>query len=286
MGDFERDTAIEGGDGRYRATLSSDWEIWGPNGGYVAAIALRAAGAESRFTRPATFAGQFLASASFDDVDITVELLRATRVADALFVRMHQADRAVFAAMVWVIDEVEGLHHDIAPMPDAPAPSEVPSFEERAAADPEALRPPFVFWDNIEGRMIGWVPLAEREPGEPVARGWYKFRPRATFDDPFVDAARSLLLIDTMGWPAAVRAHADPVDLIAPNLDVSASFHRLDPGSEYLFVESVAPVADDGLIGASTRVWSESGRLLASGGEQLLCRPYTREPPVREAPAS
>jgi len=60
----------------------------------------------------------------------------------------------------------------------------------------------------------------------------------------------------------------------------------LDSASEHLFVESVAPIADDGLIGASTRVWSESGRLLASGGEQLLCRPYTREPPTREAPAS
>lgn len=286
MGDFERDTAIEGGDGRYRATISRDWEIWGPNGGYVAAIALRAAGAESRFTRPATFAGQFLASAAFEEVDVTVELLRATRVADALFVRMQQGDRAVFAAMVWVIDEVEGLEHDYAPMPDAPLPHEVLSFDEHAAVDPEGRKPPFSFWDNIDARMIGWRPREEREIGEPVERGWYKFRPRSTFDDPFVDAGRSLLLVDTMGWPAAVNAHQQPLELIAPNLDVSASFHRLDPASEHLFVESIAPVADDGLIGASTRVWSETGKLLASGGEQLLCRPYTRDVPVRETPPS
>ena len=54
MGDFALDTAVSGEDGRYTATLSHDWEIWGPNGGYVAAIALRAAGAHSRFDRPAT----------------------------------------------------------------------------------------------------------------------------------------------------------------------------------------------------------------------------------------
>jgi len=42
MGDFERETRVEGGGGRYRAALSQDWEIWGPNGGYLAAIALRA----------------------------------------------------------------------------------------------------------------------------------------------------------------------------------------------------------------------------------------------------
>ena len=273
MGDFAVDTAIEGGDGRYRATLSPDWEIWGPNGGYVAAIALRAAGAESRFARPASFSGQFLSSAKFDQVDISVEVLRGTRVADALFVRMNQGDRAVLAALVWVVDEVEGVEHDFAPMPDVPPPHEVPSFDERAAGDPELPPPPFVFWENLEGRMMGWLPLAEREPGEPLARGWYRFRPRATFDDPFVDAARSLLLIDTMGWPAAVRAHPDPIGVVAPNLDVAARFHRLEPASEHLFVEAVAPVADDGLIGASTRVFSESGLLLASGGEQLLCRP-------------
>ena len=69
MGDFAVDTAIEGDAGHYRATLSRDWEIWGPNGGYVAAIALRAAGAESRFARPASFSAQFLSSARFEEVE-------------------------------------------------------------------------------------------------------------------------------------------------------------------------------------------------------------------------
>lgn len=49
MGDLDRDTALTGSAGRYTAALSEDWRIWGPNGGYVAAVALRAAGAESRF---------------------------------------------------------------------------------------------------------------------------------------------------------------------------------------------------------------------------------------------
>ena len=48
VGDFEVDTRLEGGDGRYRALVSKDWEIWGPNGGYMAALALRAAGREAR----------------------------------------------------------------------------------------------------------------------------------------------------------------------------------------------------------------------------------------------
>ncbi len=54
VGDLALDTAGRRlGDGRFEATLSRDWEIWGPNGGDVAAVALRAAGAAAGPSRPA-----------------------------------------------------------------------------------------------------------------------------------------------------------------------------------------------------------------------------------------
>jgi hypothetical protein len=40
---------------RFTAMVHDDWEIWGPEGGYVAAIALRAAGAASPLARSASF---------------------------------------------------------------------------------------------------------------------------------------------------------------------------------------------------------------------------------------
>ena len=52
MGDLANDTEVRGGDGHYTCELSRDWEIWGPNGGYIAAIVLRAAGG-TRVGRPA-----------------------------------------------------------------------------------------------------------------------------------------------------------------------------------------------------------------------------------------
>ena len=59
MGDLAIDTAVRArGDGLFEATLSADWEIWGPMGGYVAACALRAAGAVD----PRTAAGRVLVS--------------------------------------------------------------------------------------------------------------------------------------------------------------------------------------------------------------------------------
>ena len=54
MGDLGVDTAVTGGDGRYEAELSDDWRIWGPQGGYIASLALRAAGRECGRPRPAS----------------------------------------------------------------------------------------------------------------------------------------------------------------------------------------------------------------------------------------
>lgn len=276
MGDFAADTAVEGSKGRYRARLSRDWEIWGPNGGYVAAVALRAAGAASQLRRPATFSGHFLSVAEFDVVDLEVTMLRAAKRAESMRVSMTQKGRPIFEALVWVVGDVEGLEHDTPKMPVVPPPSALKSMEELVPV--EQLQQRYRFWNNFEARPIDFVPWAEREPGPPAWCEWYRFRPRAAFDDPFVDAARSLLLIDTMGWPAACRPYPRDNGYVAPSLDVHAHFHRLAPADEWLLADAVAPVAADGLIGGQARVWSPSGKLLASGGCQMLCRPA---PPQR-----
>jgi acyl-CoA thioesterase II len=271
MSDFVADTAVEGADGHYRAQLSRDWEIWGPNGGYVAAIALRAAGAATALRRPASFAGHFLGVADFAAVDLEVTTLRAAKRAVSLRVSMTQEGRPIFEAIVWVVGEVNGLEHDVTDMPPVPLPSQLKSMED--LVPPEDLQQRYRFWNNFESRPIDFVPWSQREPGAPQWREWYRFRPRATCDDPFADAARSLLLIDTMGWPAACRAYPHNNGYLAPSLDVTAQFHRLAPGSDWLLVDAVAPVAAHGLIGGQARVWSVDGHLLASGGGQLLCRP-------------
>ena len=276
MGDFAVDTAVEGCDGRYRATLSRDWEIWGPNGGYVAAIALRAAGAATSLPRPASFAGHFLAVAEFAEVDLQVTALRASSRAASLRVTMTQRDRPIFEAVVWVIGATDGLVHDAASMPAVPAPESLKPIEEFL---PEVQANRYRFWDNLEERPIDFVPWEQRRAGVPAWREWYRYRPRPTFEDPFVDAARALLLIDTMVWPAASRAYdANQSDYIAPSLDVTAQFHRLAPEAEWLLVDAVAPVATDGLIGGQSRIWSADGRLLASGTAHLLCRPAPKRP--------
>ena len=271
MGSLDLDTKLGGGDGRYGATISRDWKIWGPNGGYMAALALRAAATASRYQRPASFGCHFLSIGAFEPANITVAPLRSARTAESLRATITQNDRVLLDAQVWTVADGAGLEHDFAPMPDVALPSQLDPFEKLEGFE---NRSTFPFWDNLEGRPTDWVPRAQWKPGAPQLRCWYRFRPKSQFDEPSLDAARALILIDTLSWPAACRAHDEATNpWMAPSLDLVARFHRAPPYSEWLLVEACADVATEGLIGFHNRVWDEAGRVVASGGGQLLCRP-------------
>ncbi|MGN6695963.1 MAG: acyl-CoA thioesterase [Aquihabitans sp.] len=275
MGDLGLDTAVVAlGDGRYTASLSRDWEIWGPMGGYVASVALRAAGAEAGERRPTSFSCHYFGVAAFEPVDITVETRKPGRVAQAQRVSITQGDRAILDAIVWSTLEVEGLEHDETTAPDVPAPDELPSAAERAGPD---SAPPFPFWENFESRPLDWIsPWPPTKAHAPHWRNWLQFAPTPTFDDPWVDACRSVILVDLPSWPAGHRPHAwqDP-PFIAPTLDLNVAFHRRTSAEPWLLCDGSAPLSTGGLLPWTARVWSTSGKLLASGGGQCLYRRTT-----------
>jgi acyl-CoA thioesterase-2 len=271
MGDLDKDTTLTRiGEDRFRATLSDEWEIWGPMGGYVAALTLRAAGAVSPFSRPASLACHYLGVARFEDVELTVTTLRLARTAAAHRVTLSQGDRPVVESLVWTIGDVEGLEHRDTTPPDVAPPEELLSMAERFPDQ----SPPFAFWNNLDSKPIGfeevWPPDG---PREPVWQTWARFKPAATFRDPFVDAARSVILIDVQSWPSASRPHTwKQPPFVAPSLDLYVAFNEPDPASEWLLTDGHSPVGADGLLGWTGRLWSQSGRLVASGAGQALCR--------------
>ena len=270
MGDFEHDTRVEPlGDGRYRAELNPDWMIWGPNGGYVATIALRAAGAEARIERPASFTCHFISVARFEPVEIEVEELRAGRRSELVRATMRQNGRLVVETLLRTAEQGAGLEHDVTQAPDVPHYDELPAVDDLLPDD----APRHAFWQNLESRHPDPSSVGkERAERPPAWVEWLRFRPRAVFDDRWVDAARSLLLLDTLSWPAAVGPHPDS-PFIAPSLDVTTWFHDFDPASSWLLAHMRAPFARHGMMAASGAIYSASGALLATGGSQLLCAP-------------
>ena len=272
MGDIERQTAVESlGDGRFSAMVHADWEIWGPCGGYVAALALRAAGAAGHLARPASFFCHYLSVASFAPVDLVVTPLRSGRTVLAQRVTVSQEGRAVLEAMVWSVGHVEGLEHEDVDPPDVPDPEGLPTWAELR---PDDVRPPMPFWDNFDQRPLVWSEeWPPPGPQPPTWRAWVRPRPTATFDDPWVDAARSLIVLDVGSWPAGSRPHMylEP-PFIAPSLDLYASFQYPGTASEWLLLDAHSPVAQAGLLSWTGRVWSRQRRLLASGGGQAVFR--------------
>jgi acyl-CoA thioesterase-2 len=293
MGDLAADTALTPADPadagpadagptpagacrRFTADVSPDWAIWGPNGGYIASLALRAAGVVTGRARPVSIVGHILGVAAFAPVDVEVTVLRTSRFASSARVVLAQAGRPVVEALVWGIDPGgAALDHDAVPVPQVPPPEDVPSRAERLAAVPDDLRPPdMAFFHNLDQRQLEWSDSwPPAGPLEPTVRWWTRFVPTARFDDPWVDACRPLILVDTMGWPAASMAHAwQGPSAVAVTVDLSVRFHR-PADDEWLLAEATAPLAAGGLVPATGRVWDRSGALLASGGQTMMCRP-------------
>ncbi|HEX4777961.1 MAG TPA: thioesterase family protein [Acidimicrobiia bacterium] len=278
MGDLGTDTAVRGGDGVYEATLSREWEIWGPMGGYVAATALRAAGAHTRFGRPASLVAHYLGVAAFGTITLTATTLRAAKKAESVRVSVAQGDRPILEVLVWAVaDDLPELAHEVSPLPDgAGVPLDHPTVEERLAAAGRAGEDTYRFWQNFESRPLAWVDDWEtREPGDPVWQSWLRFLPDPDTSDPWIDAARLTILLDVGSWPAVVRHHVDPGGLYAPSIDLACHFHRLCPQSAYLFARGTSPSGAEGLVTSHQSVWADDGTFLASGISQLLCRPVS-----------
>jgi len=276
MGDLATDTALTAtADGALTATLSRDWEIWGPNGGYMAAFALGAARLASGRARPANASVHFLGVASFEaPIEITTTVQRATRQATSVHVRIDQAGKAILAAMVWAVDTgIEGLEHDDAPAPSVPPWHELPTIGERLADDPAAAPSRYAFWSNFEQRPTSWLGTeewAQRKLLPAHYEDWLRFSSPAA-EDEWAQAARLLLLVDLGAWPAIGRRHRTE-DWMAPSIDVSCEFHRLDTADDWFLLQGNSPAGREGLIGSHQQVWNDRGDLLASGISHLLCR--------------
>jgi acyl-CoA thioesterase len=184
-----------------------------------------------------------------------------------------KGDRPILEALVRTAAEGPGWEHIDRRAPFVLRPDQLRPLEELLPDDV----PLFPFWENLEERPLQWSDeWPPSGPNPPEFTAWLRFRTGETWDDPWVDAARVVLLADLVGWPAATQAHAhkgDPYEFVGPNLDLYVALHDSAPAEPWLLVEGHAAVAGNGLIGCNATVWSRDRRLLASSAYQLLCRP-------------
>ena len=164
-----------------RPQLSRDWEIWGPNGGYIASIALRAAGAHSRFGRPVSIVGHFLGVAD-------VRRRRSSRSrrcggeAGGVDPRLDHAEPASRSSTRWCGRSATstGSSTTLASMP-GDVRARVGAVDRGAARRGGRPSRCYRFWENFDERSESWVDdwenWLERTPAYPSFERWYRYLP-------------------------------------------------------------------------------------------------------------
>src|SRR5215472_8166565 len=125
MPDLERDTRVLATEAGLHTTLSPNWQVMGPQGGYVAAIALRAmAGLVQPDFVPAALTAQYLAAAAAGPAEVEATLLRQGRQAAFTMATVRQGERNELGASASFFHPVEGPNRLALTPPTLPEPAE------------------------------------------------------------------------------------------------------------------------------------------------------------------
>ncbi|MGB3411550.1 MAG: thioesterase family protein [Microthrixaceae bacterium] len=249
-------------DGRYSAMVDGSWWIIaGPNGGYVAAIVLRAIVAEvaDPNRRPRSITLQYLRPPVEGEVQVEVTIERAGRSVTNVTARLTQEGRTLVLAMASLgVDREAPTSFDESPglplMPDGsrvPAVSEVPAVEVDPSRDIPMRQHYDLRW------VLGHRPFSGDLPVDATARsgGWI----RPAEDEPIDEVV--LAAMSDAWMPPIFSRIAEP--LAVPTIDLTIHFRGLptDP-LDYCFALFDSPLARDGYLVEHGRIYSSDGRLL------------------------
>jgi acyl-CoA thioesterase len=260
-------TALHEDENGATVTLDPSWDIWGPAGGYIAAIALRAVGRQAPAGhRPLTLTGQFVSRASPGALEVDVQVIKPGGT--SLFaVRLAQKGQLVFLAQIWTSAR-NAASIIVQPMsPQVPPPDELPDLMDLFAA--RGVKP-IAFWDNVEGRPVNFRQYGDPLPDQANQYRWMRFRDWPATTDPFLDAIRTTMLIDIGVWPGHWHRVSEPPRYGAPSLDIAVHFHDGAPGGEWLLSAADTDVSGNGSISGRVRIFADDGRVLATGSGHCL----------------
>jgi acyl-CoA thioesterase len=252
---FDRDTAIRAaGAGVYEARIDPGWFIVrGPNGGYVAAIALRAlaAAVDDPARSPRSLTVHYLLPPKVGPLRIETRIERRGRSLTSVSGRLLQGGRCVALALAAFSTAREAPGFDDTHMPEVAPPEACPvlpsripiheRFEQRAAVG----APPFS--GGQRALTGGWIRLAE---GPRVA-------------DPVLVAAYA------DAWPPALFSRlADLPPGGVPTVDLTVHFRSPLPppnaaDDDYSLIVFRSHLSREGFVEEDGEIWSRGGVLLA-----------------------
>ena len=252
--EFDQDTAVVArGGGTYSAEITPRWNVGDkPNGGYLLALALRAAGNESPLPHPFTATAHYLRASSPGPAMLDVELVRSGRSHATAEVRVVQGD----AEIVRVLATFGDLSRLDGPTVVAASPPAIPPLE---ACRRGSARLP-------DGRVVA---MAERFEiaAHPDTLGWTSGKPTG---NAFVAAWMRLVdgrEPDPLSVAMITDALPPPVfDLGAagwvPTIELTTHIRAL-PAPGWLRVFATTRFLQGGYLEEDAEVWDATDTLVA-----------------------
>lgn len=258
---FDRATAVHRlAEGRYRARMDrAFWVVRGPNGGYVAAVILRALSdhlAEPHRS-PRSLTVHYPRAPREGEVTIETRIERRGRSLATGSARMTQ-DGEVVALALAAFSPAWNSQHDFvhrsmptAPPPDAtaplpPFPTDIP-IREQFELRPVFGEPPF---SRAERAVVGgWIRCAEPRPLDPPLL--------ATLSDAW--------------YPATFPVLSRPAALPTVDLTIHFRAHPVPASAEgWVLARFESTVARDGFVEEDGELWTPDGTLVAQSRQLAL----------------
>lgn len=256
---FESDTSVKPlGDGAYEGVVDEAWWIaLGPNGGYIAAMLVRAIADEvdDATRRPRSLTIHYTAAPGAGPVRIEVSIERSGRSLSTVTARMHQEGRLIAIAIAALATERERkVDFDDTSPPQVPKPEDLQTFPPNddmpVFSRQWELRPalggiPFTGGDRAE--TGGWIRLAERQP---------------------IDYALVAQLTDA--WLPAVFTRLKGRNAV-PTVDLTIHFREELPlEDDWLLVRFTSRLSKHGFVEEDGTIWTRDGRLVAQSRQLAL----------------
>jgi acyl-CoA thioesterase len=264
--EFDRDTAVEpAGDGVYGVTISDQWAVpRGPNGGYIAALMLRAMTAavadDARAPRSLTL--HYLrppVPGAPARIHTTIE--RAGRTLSTVTARLIQDDRPMVLAIGAFASDFPTVADYATPAPPVEPPGELHTLDPAPGVPPIALR-------AAMKPLFGPAPMSGGD--EAVVGGWLRLaQPRVA------DAAALAFYADA--WlPSPFARLTAPAP--SPTIDLTIHFRtRLPhPGmspEDPVLARFSSSTSHGGFFEEDGAIWAPDGTLLAQSRQLALLIP-------------
>jgi acyl-CoA thioesterase-2 len=251
-------------------------------GGQVAAQSLVAAGRTVERGPAHSLHGYFLRPGDpTHPVLYTVDRIRDGRSFTTRLVVARQRGHAIFQMSASFHVEESGYEHQL-PMPEAPDPETVPTWQELVSKLldrlPAEMRPWVGSPRAIDLRHVQAPSFLGGPPFEGPSLVWFRAT-RRLGDDPLlhralVTYASDFSLLDNMVRPYGRLGRLGP--LMTASLDHAVWFHRSVRADEWLLYVQESPVAAGARGFARGTIFDRAGLLVASVAQEGLMRPGSR----------